>query len=78
MHNVFLDTYSFSKGGKNLTLAPLFPSELHKNKPQKQPEHSDLLLTFTEPHSKASCHEFKAFKEWIFKRILKPPYQATP
>jgi len=35
MHNGFLNTYSFSKGGKKIAIAPLSPSELHKNEPQK-------------------------------------------
>ena len=48
-----------------ITLVPLSSSELHKGNPQKQHEHSDLLLTFSEPLLKASYHEFKAFKQWI-------------
>jgi len=30
MHNGYLNTYSFTKDGKKITLAPLPPSELHK------------------------------------------------
>jgi len=65
MYNEFLNTYSFTKGGKKITLVPLSPSELHKSKPQKKLEHSSCLPTFSEPLLKASYHEFKAFREWI-------------
>ena len=65
MHDGFLNTYSFSKGGKKITLKPLSPSELLKNKPTKKPDHCGCLLSFSEPFLKASYHEFKAFKEWI-------------
>ena len=58
MHNGFLNTYSFTKEGKKITLAPLSPFELHKDKPQTKPHQSDLLLTFSEPLLKASYHEF--------------------
>jgi len=65
MHNGFLNTYSFFKGGKRITLTPLSPFELSKHKPQKQPERSDILFACSEPLLKASYHEFKAFKVWI-------------
>jgi len=77
MHNEFLNTYSFSKGGKKITLVPLSPSELHKSKPQKRQEHSNLLLTFSEPLLKALYHEFKAFKEWILN-VQKEPKTPLP
>jgi len=60
-HNGFQNTYSFSKGGKKITLKPLAPSKLHKNKPT----HFGCLLSFSETLLKALNHEFKAFKEWI-------------
>ena len=65
MHNGYLNTYSFSKDGKKITLAPLPPSKLHETQPQKKPKHIDCLLSVSEPILKASQHEFKAFKEWI-------------
>jgi len=65
MHNGFLSTYSFSRGGKKITLTPLSPSELSKHKLQKSPERSDMLFAYSEPFLKASYHEFRAFKEWI-------------
>jgi len=65
MHNGYLNTYSFTKYGKKITLNPMSPSELHKMKPQKSQNQSDLLLTYVEPLLKASQHEFKALKEWI-------------
>jgi len=64
IHDGCLNTYSFSKDGKKIVLAPLSPSQIHKIKPSKQPT-SDLLLTCSEPLLKASHHEFKAFREWI-------------
>jgi len=54
MHNGYQNTYSFSKGGKKITLKPLAPSELHKNKPIKRPEQSSYLLSFSETLLKAS------------------------
>ena len=72
MHNGFLNTYSFSKDGKKITLTPLAPSELHKKKPQKNPNQSDLLLSLGEPVLKASQHEFKALKEWILQVQTEP------
>jgi len=33
MHDGCLNTYTFSKDGKKVTLAPLSPSQLHKHKP---------------------------------------------
>ena len=69
MHDGYLNTYSFSKDGKKITLAPLSPSQLHKHKPSKTQPHSDLFLTCSEPLLKASLHEFKAFKEWILTSL---------
>jgi len=77
MHNGFLNTYSFTKEGKKITLSHLSPSQLHKDKPQKKPHQSDLLLTLSEPLSKASYHEFKAFKEWILN-IQDEPESPLP
>ena len=65
MHDGFQNTYSFSKGGKKITLKPLAPSELHKNKPTKKLEHYGYLRSFSETLLKASNHEFRAFEEWI-------------
>jgi len=80
MHDGYLNTYSFSKDGKKITLAPLSPSQLHKHKPSKTQPHSDLFLTCSEPLLKASIHEFKAFKEWILTslRTPKPLTQLIP
>ena len=35
LHDGFLNTYTFTKDGKKITLAPLSPSQLTKSKPQK-------------------------------------------
>jgi len=69
MYDGHLDTYIFHKNGKKITLAPLSRSQLHKIKPQKNQDHSGLLLTFGEPLLKASHHEFKAFKECILASL---------
>jgi len=37
MHDGYLNTYTFSKEGNKITLTPFSPSQLHKNKPQKNP-----------------------------------------
>jgi len=65
MHNGFLNTYPFSKGGKKITLTSLSPFELSKHKPQKQLERWDMLFAYGEPLLKASYHEFRPFREWI-------------
>jgi len=65
MHNGFLNKYAFTKGGNKITVVPLSPSKLYKSKPQKKPEHSSCLLTFSEPPIKASNHDFRAFREWM-------------
>jgi len=65
MRNGFLNTYSFSKGGKKITLTPLSLSELSKHKLQKSYERLDMLFTCSEPLLKASYHELRAFREWI-------------
>jgi len=77
MYNGYQNTYSFSKGGKKITLKPLAPSELHKNKPIKKPKHSGCLLSFSETLLKASNYEFKAFKEWILN-IYDEPESPMP
>jgi len=65
MRNGYLNTCSFSKDGKKITLAPLSPSKLHQIQPHKKPKHIDCPLSMCKPILKASQHEFKAFKEWI-------------
>ena len=37
MHNGYLNTYSFTKDDKKITLSPLSPSKLHEIKPQNKP-----------------------------------------
>ena len=77
MHNGYLNTYSFTKDGKKITLAPLAPSKLHENPPQNKPKHSECLLALNESVLKASQHEFKAFKEWILS-IQEEPDNLLP
>lgn len=76
MHSGYLNTYIFSKDGKKITLAPLSPLQLVKNKPQKNPDQTEMLLTQGEPLLKASYHEFRAFKEWILLNQDEP--ETTP
>ena len=76
-HDGCLNTYSFSKDGKKITLAPLSPSQLQKLKPSNTQPTSDLLLTCSEPLLKASLHEFKAFREWILTPLKSPKF-LTP
>ena len=35
MHDSYLNTYTLSKDGKNITLSPLSPSQLHKKNPNR-------------------------------------------
>jgi len=49
VHNGYLNTYSFTKDGKKITLAPFSPSNLQQIKPQNRSNHSDFLLTISEP-----------------------------
>jgi len=61
----YLNTYSSSKDGKKITLAPLSLSQLSKAKAQKNQDQIELLLTLGQPFLKASQHEFKALGEWL-------------
>jgi len=49
------------EAGKEITLAPLSPPKLHKDKPPNTQEHLDIVPTCSEPLLKASHCEFKAF-----------------
>ena len=64
-HNGFSNTYSFSKGGKKITLVLLAPSELSKPKPQTHPKRWDMLFAYSKPIQKASYHESQTSREWI-------------
>ena len=77
MDNGYLNTDSFTKDGKKITLVPLPPSKLHELKPQNKPNHSDLPLAVSEPMLKGFQHEFKAFKEWILS-IQEEPEHPLP
>ena len=59
MHDGYLNTYTFQKDGKKITLVLLSPSQLHKVRPQKNQEYSDLLLTTKVLLLKDTNHEFK-------------------
>ena len=66
MHNGYMNTCSFTKDGTKMTLAHLSLSNLKQIKPQNTSNKSNFLLTISEPLLKASQHEFKAFREWVF------------
>jgi len=56
-----INTYSFTKDGKKITLAPLPLSKLHETQPETKPKQANSFLSMSEPILKASQHEFKAF-----------------
>jgi len=64
LYDGFLNTYTFTKDGKKITLAPLSPSQLTKSKPQKSQDQTEMLLTLREPFL-SSQHEFKALRKWL-------------
>jgi len=68
-HDGYLNTYTFSKDGKKITLAPLSPFQLHKHKTLNTQPQPGLILTCSESLLKASHHEFRAFKEWILTSL---------
>ena len=72
MNNGYLNTYSFTKDGKKITLNSLAPSQLHKRPSIKKSDRSNLFLTFSEPPLKASHHEFRTFKDWILTNQGEP------
>jgi len=80
MHDGCLNTYTFSKDGKKITLAPLSPSQLQKHKPSNKHPYTDLFLTCSEPLLRASLLEFKAFKEWILTSLeeSETPFPTHP
>jgi len=43
IHGGYLNTYSFSKDGKKITLAPLSPFQVHENKPLNTQTHFGLV-----------------------------------
>ena len=77
MPNGYLNTYSFTKDGKKITVAPLPPSKLHKIPPQNKPIHSYCLLAVSESVLKPSQHVFKAFREWILS-VQEEPENLMP
>jgi len=75
-NNGYLNTYSFVKDGKKITLAPLSPSQLHKKPSTKKPNRSDLWLIVSEPLLRAAQHEFRPFRDWILTNLDGP--EKTP
>jgi len=59
MHNAYLNTYSFTKDGKKIILAP---SQLPTRSSTKSPARFNLFLTFGDPHLKAFPLKSEAFK----------------
>jgi len=78
-HDGHLNTYTFSKDGKKMTLAPLSPSQLCKHETLNIQPQPDLVHTCSKSLLKASHHEFKAFKSGFSPHLrrLKHPIQPT-
>jgi len=57
-HDGYLNTYSFTKDSKKITLFPLAPHQWPKHKPSKPSEPTEMLLTLIKLTLKASQHEF--------------------
>ena len=53
IHDGYLNTYTFVKDGKRITLTPLAPYQMPKSKPSKPTEFSEKLLTLIEADVKA-------------------------
>jgi len=53
IYDVYLNTYSFVKDGKKVTLTPLAPHQIPKTKPLKPTETTEKLLTLVEAGLKA-------------------------
>jgi len=54
-----MNTYTFTKDHKKITLTPLKPS------PQKNPQDNPKLDVFLTTLLHSQLHEFEDFKEWI-------------
>jgi len=59
MHDGQMNTYTFTKDHKKITLTPFKPS------PQKKPQDNPKLNVFLTTLLHSQLHEFDAFKEWI-------------
>ena len=76
MHNGYLNTYSFTKDGKKIILAPLAPSQLPTKSAPKFPHQLNLFLHFDSPHLKVLPAP-KTFKNFDPKPPPSPRIQAT-
>ena len=63
-HDAFLNTCSFGKGGKKISLLPLLPSQLHSVRPTEE-NGGDKVLTLSTPLLKSIMMEYRDFREWI-------------
>ena len=70
--NGYLNTYSFMKDGRKITLAPLSPSQLQKKTSPKKPDRSNMFLSYSEPLLRAAQHEFRSFRDWILTNLDEP------
>ena len=68
-NNGYLNTYSFTRNGKKITLTLLSPSQIQKKPSTKNPDPSDLFLMCSEPLLRATQHEFRSFKDWILTDV---------
>jgi len=63
-HDGYLNTYSFTKDGKKIILAPLTPSQLPTKSSTKSLDRFNLFLTFGDPRLKAFPSKPTAFKHF--------------
>jgi len=61
-HNGYLDTYSFTKDGKKITIAILSSLQFTKAKPWRSLVKTQTLLTLREPFLKPSKHELRGLE----------------
>jgi len=65
----YLNTYTFSKDGKTITLAPLSPSQIQKRKSPNNQRQTGLILTSGASIVKAPSYALKASKEETFSSL---------
>ena len=73
-HDGFLNTYTFHKDGRKITLAPLAPQNVIKPKSKETHKDWEVYLSFLEPSLLAEHHEFKPHKEMI---LYTPTHDQT-
>ena len=72
MHNGRLNTYTFTKDHKKITLTPL------KIPPQSKPKDNPKLDVFLTTLLKSQMHEYESYKEWILLGQDQTQASASP